>query len=47
VAAIAKILRFLRQQKTTWWELSRAEKNGTRWYRLRIGNWSLMFGRKV
>jgi hypothetical protein len=42
----SKLVRVLRQM-TSCLHLSIAEKNGTRWYRVKVGNWSLMFGRKV
>ena len=47
---VAKIGRFLQshlQSMTNCLHLSTAEKNGTKWYRLTIGSWSLMFGRKI
>lgn len=48
-ALIAKILKFSRRLirlMAKYLEVTRAEKNGTCWYRLRVGNCSLMFGRK-
>lgn len=44
---LEKIQRFFRQWKSKMPAIiSRAEKNGTKWYWVKIGNWSLMIGRK-
>ncbi len=45
----AKIGRFLRQmmkRMQNCLQVSTVEKNGTKWHRLRIGNYSFMIGRK-
>lgn len=43
---VSKLVRALRRLKMKKMEFMTASKNGTKWYRLRIGSWSLMIGRK-
>lgn len=47
VELASKLARVLRRLKVKQLEFMKAEKNGTKWYRLRIGRWSLMLGRRV
>lgn len=43
---LSKLVRALRSLKMKHMEFMTASKNGTKWYRLRVGSWSLMIGRK-
>lgn len=43
---VSKLVRALRSLKMKHMEFMTASKNGTKWYRLRVGSWSLMIGRK-
>ncbi len=46
IRIVSKLVRALRQLKTNFVEITTASKNGTKWHRLRIGNYSFMIGRK-
>lgn len=46
LAQMSKLVRALRSLKMKHMEFMTASKNGTKWYRLRFGSWSLMIGKK-